>query len=137
MEFRSTRALRGRRLDEAATTVKTRTYGTGRTCAIENCGTLLSAYNPSAICALHDGAWREAGRASPRRAATRHEITRSCAFERCSREFTTTNVAKKYCSDSCRMKAFQARVARKPRGSSSERRSETERDAGAPMRRAG
>ena len=31
-------------------------------------------------------------------------------FEQCGREFTTTNPAKKYCSDACRMRAFQARV---------------------------
>ena len=32
------------------------------------------------------------------------------AFAACAREFITTNPAKKYCSDACRMKAFQARV---------------------------
>ena len=44
------------------------------------------------------------------RSTQREEISRRCAFEQCGREFTTTNPAKKYCSDACRMKAFQARV---------------------------
>ena len=37
-------------------------------------------------------------------------MSRRCAFELCGREFVTTNPAKKYCSDGCRMKAFQARM---------------------------
>lgn len=30
-----------------------RTYGRGRTCAVENCDTRLSVYNPKPVCALH------------------------------------------------------------------------------------
>jgi hypothetical protein len=111
MEFRSTRALRGSRLhDVADVMLKTKTYGVGRICIVDGCGTRLSAYNPSSVCALHGGAWQDDYHRSTRKASQREEITRRCAFEPCSREFTTTNPAKKYCSDACRMKAFQARV---------------------------
>jgi hypothetical protein len=111
MEFRSTRALRGSSLrDVADVMLKTRTYGAGRICAVEGCGTRLSAYNPSSVCALHGGAWQEECHRAARRAAQREEIARRCAFDQCGREFTTTNPAKKYCSDACRMRAFQARV---------------------------
>jgi len=90
--------------------LKTKTYGVGRICAVEGCGTRLSAYNPSSVCALHGGAWQDDYHRGTRKASQREEITRRCAFEPCGREFTTTNPAKKYCGDSCRMKAFQARV---------------------------
>jgi len=111
MEFRSTRALRGNRLHEVADVMlKTKTYGIGRICIIDGCGTRLSAYNPSSVCALHGGAWQDDYHRSARKASQREEIARRCAFEPCGREFATTNPAKKYCSDACRMKAFQARV---------------------------
>jgi hypothetical protein len=111
MENRATTVLRGRRLHSVADGMsKTRTYGAGRTCAVEGCGTVLSAYNPSRTCALHDGVWREDARRSSRRAAPREEVTRRCSFEGCGREFTSSNPAKRYCCDACRMKAFQARV---------------------------
>ena len=90
--------------------LRTKTYGAGRVCAVEGCGTRLSAYNPSSVCALHGSGWSEDLRRSTRRARQREEITRTCAYEPCGREFVTTNPAKKYCSDACRMKAFQARV---------------------------
>jgi len=112
MESRSTGVLHGRGLHSMADNMlKTKTYGIGRICTVDGCGTHLSAYNPSRVCALHGGAWQDdphfAGRTSSRR---REEITRRCTFEPCEREFTTTNPAKRYCSDACRMKAFQARV---------------------------
>jgi hypothetical protein len=90
--------------------LKTRTYGIGRICAMEGCGTRLSAYNPSSVCALHGGAWQDDFHHGARRSSRREEITRLCALEPCGREFLTANLAKKYCSDACRMKAFQARV---------------------------
>jgi hypothetical protein len=90
--------------------LKTKTYGVGRICMVEGCGTRLSAYNPSNVCALHSGSWQEQGHHTARKAAHREEIVRRCAFARCGREFVTTNPAKKYCSDACRMRAFQARV---------------------------
>ena len=90
--------------------LKTKTYGAGRVCMVDGCGTRLSAYNPSSVCALHGGAWQDDYHRTTRKATQREEITRHCAFEQCGREFATTNPAKKYCSDACRMKAFQARV---------------------------
>lgn len=111
MEFRRTRAIRGSRLQDVADAMlKTRTYGAGRICMVDGCGTRLSAYNPSSVCALHGGSWEAEYHPATRKAAQREEISRHCAFEQCGREFTTTNPAKKYCSDACRMKAFQARV---------------------------
>jgi hypothetical protein len=82
---------------------------------VEGCGTRLSAYNPSNVCALHGGSWQQEYHPATRKATQREEITRRCAFERCGREFATTNPAKKYCSDACRMKAFQARVMKAKR----------------------
>lgn len=111
MENRGTTVLRGRSLHSAANgAAKTRTYGVGRTCIVEGCGTRLSAYNPSRTCALHDKLWTEDPRRGARRSAAREEVTRRCFFERCGREFTSANPARRYCSDACRMKAFQARV---------------------------
>lgn len=111
MEYRSSSALRGRRLScTSDSMLKTKTYGVGRICAVEGCGTRLSAYNPSSVCALHSGAWQDDFQRSARKASQREEIARRCAFEGCGREFTTTNPAKKYCCDACRMRAFQARV---------------------------
>jgi hypothetical protein len=111
MEHRSTSTFRGRRLARKSDDMlKTKTYGRGRICAIDGCGTWLSAYNPSNVCALHSGAWQDDYHRGSRKASRRDEITRRCAFEICGREFTTTNPAKKYCSDACRMRAFQARV---------------------------
>jgi hypothetical protein len=89
---------------------KTRTYGLGRICVVDGCGTRLSAYNPSSVCALHHGAWQDDAQRVSRQADRRDEISRRCAYEDCGREFTTTNPAKKYCTDACRMRAFQARV---------------------------
>lgn len=111
MEHRSAQSLRGRSLHSVADDMlKTRTYGVGRICIMDGCGTRLSAYNPSSVCALHGGAWQDDFHRSARKSSQREEITRRCAFEPCGREFMTTNPAKKYCRDACRMKAFQARV---------------------------
>ena len=111
MELRGTTAMRGGRLQHVADAMlKTRTYGAGRICMVDGCGTRLSAYNPSSVCALHGGSWQEEYHHATRKATQREEIRRHCAFEHCGREFATTNPAKKYCSDACRMKAFQVRV---------------------------
>jgi hypothetical protein len=111
MEHRSAKSLRGRSLHSVADDMlKTRTYGVGRICIMDGCGTRLSAYNPSSVCALHGGAWQDDFHRGARKSSQREEITRRCAFEPCGREFMTTNPAKKYCRDACRMKAFQARV---------------------------
>ena len=111
MEHHSARSLRARGLHSVADDMlKTRTYGVGRICVMDGCGTLLSAYNPSSVCALHGAAWQDDFHRGGRRSSRREETTRRCAFEPCGREFMTTNPAKRYCTDSCRMRAFQARV---------------------------
>lgn len=111
MKPRGTRDYRVRGFHDVANTMlKTKTYGVGRTCSVEGCNTRLSAYNPSTVCALHGGAWQDDLHRGARKASRREEITSRCAFEACGREFATTNPAKKYCCDACRMKAFQARV---------------------------
>jgi len=111
MDFRSTRGLRGHRMyTPADEMLRAKTFGAGRICAVDGCGTRLSAYNPSRICALHSGGWKDDLRRATRKKRAREEITRNCAFEPCSREFVTYNPAKKYCSDACRMRAFQARA---------------------------
>ena len=111
MEYRSTRGLRGRRLSlQIDDAVRAKTYGARRVCVVEGCDTFLSAYNPSNICALHNGGWRDELKRPTRKQHPREEMTRNCSFEPCGREFVTSNPAKKYCSDACRMKAFQARA---------------------------
>jgi hypothetical protein len=111
MEHRGAKSLRGRSLHSVGDDMlKTRTYGAGRICIRDGCETRLSAYNPSSVCALHGGAWQDDFPRSARKSSQREEIARRCAFEPCGREFMTTNPAKKYCRDGCRMKAFQARV---------------------------
>jgi hypothetical protein len=77
---------------------------------VSGCETRLSTYNPSSICALHNGGWKDEIKRPSRKQRPREEMTRYCSFEPCSREFVTSNPAKKYCSDACRMKAFQARA---------------------------
>jgi hypothetical protein len=111
MEFRGTNGLRGHRMyTQADVLLRTKTYGTGRICSVEGCNTRLSLYNPSNVCALHSGGWHDELRHAAHRRHEREEMTRNCLFEPCSREFVTFNPAKKYCSDACRMRAFQART---------------------------
>jgi hypothetical protein len=111
MERRSAKRLLRRSLHNVAEEMlKTRTYGVGRVCIVDGCGTLLSAYNPSSVCALHGGSWQDDFHHGGRKSSRREEFVCRCAFEPCGREFMTTNPAKKYCTDSCRMRAFQARV---------------------------
>lgn len=120
MEHRGTGSLRGRRTyTQADEVLRVKTYGTGRICIVEGCGTRLSAYNPSNICALHQDGWREEPRRAPRKRQEREEITRVCAYEPCGREFVTYNPTKRYCSDACRMRAFQTRTAEARRMASS------------------
>lgn len=60
----------GRRL--LSGTASVRTYARGRVCRAGGCGTVLSAYNPSSFCALHE-------RALPQlRRARRNAAERAC-----------------------------------------------------------
>ena len=90
-----------------------RSHGTGRVCTAEGCTTVLSRYNPSPLCCLHSQGWVGPDELVPPR---RHQRPRpvlvgNCLNPRCQAEFVTTNPSKKYCSDRCRMQAFQIRVA--------------------------
>jgi hypothetical protein len=84
-----------------------RTYGAGRVCAVVGCTTRLSRYNPSPYCSLHAKAMPPMGERRQRRDVP--VMRRRCAYEPCGHEFTTTNAARKFCSDRCRMRAFQER----------------------------
>jgi len=95
---------------QSSFTVKTRTYGIGRICAVEGCDTRLSAYNPLTVCALHGESRKDGSQHGARRTTPQDTTARRCAFDGCGREFTTTNPVRKYCCDACRMRAFQARV---------------------------
>ena len=111
MDYRSSRGLRGHRVSmKVDEMIRTKTYGQGRVCMVDGCDTLLSAYNPSGVCALHGGGWRDELKRTTRKHRPREEATRYCSYDACGREFVTGNPAKKYCSDACRMRAFQARV---------------------------
>jgi hypothetical protein len=88
---------------------RVQTYGAGRVCVVEGCETKLSQYNPAATCARHT-AGRGCHPDKPKEKALQPEPTqRSCAHKPCGREFLTTNDRRKYCSDACRMRAWQSR----------------------------
>ncbi len=78
-----------------------RTYARGRVCRADGCGTVLSAYNSSAFCALHEGVLPR------KRRAWRPAMERACA--QCGVAFETANERRRYCSDRCRMAAFARR----------------------------
>jgi hypothetical protein len=90
-----------------------RTYGGERVCAVSGCETRLSTYNPSSICSLHEGGWSAMPPARRHPAQKRPEMERGCAYELCGRAFLTTNPSRRYCSDACRMRAFQGRAHRR------------------------
>jgi hypothetical protein len=89
------------------------TFGAGRVCAAPGCETLLSSYNPGSVCCLHSKGWtaeRPAVR-RPRRVDERPELAGTCQNPGCGTAFVTTNPARKFCSDRCRMQAYQLRLA--------------------------
>ncbi len=85
-----------------------RSFGHGRVCSAEGCTTVLSRYNPSEVCAVHE---RRLVRIedAPARRLLGPLLVVQCAFDECEETFATRNPRRKYCSDSCRMKAFQRR----------------------------
>jgi hypothetical protein len=111
MELHSGSALKGKKVVSGSRGSRARTYKSGRTCAHEGCTTKLSVYNPSPTCSLHTAAARSAAKRSSDVPVRRQPETRTCAFESCDRQFVTSNPARKYCSDACRMRAFQRRSA--------------------------
>ncbi len=88
--------------------VPVKTFGNGRVCSADGCDTLLSSYNPTDLCAVHERLVIRIEDAPSRRLLGPLR-TVECAFSECTNTFTTRNPRRKYCSDSCRMKAFQRR----------------------------
>ena len=89
----------------ARTTHEVRSFDGGRICVAGGCGTILSSYNPSSCCAIHD-------RLSParkRRGTGRPTLSRTCANPACGTVFESANARRQYCSDECRGLAFHAR----------------------------
>ena len=82
---------------------RVRTYSEGRVCAEPGCTTVLSVYNPSPRCALHQ---HRAVVVRLRRLES-VEVERRCFH--CGAPFVTTNPRRKYCSARCRSHAFAAR----------------------------
>ena len=76
-------------------------YSRGRVCCASDCETVLSAYNPSSFCALHDRPVR------PKRRTSRPISELAC--EHCGTAFETANPHRRYCSDRCRTAAFARR----------------------------
>lgn len=112
-ELHAASGLRGRKvLGVVGRAGRIRTYTPGRVCIYDGCTTKLSVYNPSPTCAVHTALWRAALRKTQDESSRREPETRTCAHEPCGREFVTANPARKYCSDACRMRAFQARTSR-------------------------
>ena len=93
-------------MSDRRTIHQVRSFGGGRVCVAGDCATILSAYNPSSWCAVH-------GRLSPQarrgRQAVRPTDSRTCANPACGAAFETTNQARRFCSDRCRMAAFSRR----------------------------
>jgi hypothetical protein len=112
-DYHTSGGLRGRKvLGAVGKACRVRTYEAGRVCVVEGCSTRLSMYNPSPTCACHTAIWRNSMRKSQDTAPRREPEVRTCAHDPCGQEFVTTNPARKYCSDACRMRAFQARCVR-------------------------
>ena len=87
----------GRRSD------RVRNYRVGRVCSEPGCETVLSIYNPSSRCAVHQ---RRADVITLRRQESA-EAERSCV--QCGALFLTTNPRRRYCSSRCRSQAFAER----------------------------
>ena len=82
-------------------------FGRGRVCAAADCATILSAYNPSAHCGVHEPP--EVSRKPGPGCTGRPLETRLCGNPLCGRAFESRHAKRQYCSDRCRMQAFQER----------------------------
>jgi hypothetical protein len=107
---------------------RVRVYASGRVCAEASCQTVLSIYNPCPYCTVHEKASIGLGR---RRGEPRP--TRECACELCGHAFETSNPARKYCSDRCRMAAFARRKRAAVREQAQSRLSRVESAARDPI----
>jgi hypothetical protein len=82
---------------------RVRIYREGRVCVEPGCATVLSIYNPSSRCAVH----QRRSDVIPLRRLESQEVERSCS--QCGAPFLTTNPRRKYCSARCRSHAFAER----------------------------
>jgi endogenous inhibitor of DNA gyrase (YacG/DUF329 family) len=82
-------------------------FGRGRVCAQGSCATVLSAYNPSSYCWVHESRALRDREKKQRKVGV--AVTKRCAWDECGRAFESANPARIYCSDRCRMAAFQRR----------------------------
>lgn len=83
--------------------------GPERNCAQPGCDTVLSVYNVTSYCALHE---RDEPAFRRNRFDGRKVVTRLCALKGCGQSFETPNPTRIYCSDRCRMLAFWLRKKR-------------------------
>jgi hypothetical protein len=83
--------------------VKVLLFAPGRVCAAPGCETILSTYNPSSYCALH----QRQEPATRRQPGQRPQHEQACP--ECGQRFATSNPRRRFCSDHCRMAAFQRR----------------------------
>ena len=82
-------------------------FGRGRVCAAAGCGTILSVYNPSSCCVIHEKReascrWRTSRKDRPFEA-------RVCGNSACERWFESPNQKRLFCSERCRVQAFYER----------------------------
>lgn len=91
---------------ERAASATVAVYGRGRICARPGCSTRLSVYNPSSYCAAHLPVAPPIGRVQ-RYCGPVSE--RRCAYDGCDVAFRSSNARRRYCSQRCRMAAFQRR----------------------------
>lgn len=82
---------------------RVRIYRGGRVCEHPECSTILSIYNPSSRCAVH----QRLADVVPLRQLVPRELERTCV--QCGTPFRTSNPRRKYCSARCRSHAFAER----------------------------
>jgi len=79
-------------------------FGGDRVCAAADCGTILSVYNPSSRCVIHDE--REVSLRPRASRMDRPSEDRRCGTPACERWFESPNPKRLFCSDRCRLQAF-------------------------------
>jgi hypothetical protein len=83
-------------------------HGRGRGCEEKGCDTVLSVYNATSFCSVHERGAQAPGR-KPHDAHDR--VTMTCALTTCGRSFESVNLTRVYCSAHCRMLGFSLRTS--------------------------
>ena len=86
--------------------VKVALYAPGRTCAADDCTTILSTYNSADYCAVH--VRLHPPETTPRGQRAKLPLIEGTCPE-CGHVFETNNPRRRYCTDACRATAFQRR----------------------------